>query len=392
MQCVILAGGPGTRLGPLTRDCPKPMLEVGGRPFLEHLISHFGRFGFDRFLILAGYRVDVIDEHFADDPAIEILAEPEPLGTGGALRFAEQRLDPEFLMVNGDSLFDFNVLDLIRSAVSTKPLATLALRIIPDASRYGVVELGEQGRVIAMRERPERDGEGLVNGGIYWMRRDMVASIPPGMVSLERDIFPQLAAAGRIQGRTYDGFFLDIGVPDDFQRAQSLFPLQRPALFFDRDGVLNYDDGHTHRIEDFRWMPGAKESIRRLNDAGWLVFVVTNQAGVARGLYDEAQVQALHRWMNTDLAYVGAHIDDFRYCPHHVDATVETYRRDCAWRKPNPGMLLDLMGTWPVDRSRSLLVGDKRSDTEAAGAAGIRSVVFAGGDLRDVLVDADVLR
>jgi D-glycero-D-manno-heptose 1,7-bisphosphate phosphatase len=155
----------------------------------------------------------------------------------------------------------------------------------------------------------------------------------------------------------------------------------RPAAFFDRDGVLNIDDGYVHKPEDLRWNDGAIAAVKALNDAGWYVFVVTNQAGVGHGLYFEADVESFHACMDRALAEQGAHIDEYVYCPFHPDAKLEAYRRESSHRKPQPGMILDLMARWPVDAARSFLVGDRDSDLQAAAAASIDAYLYSGGDL-----------
>jgi D,D-heptose 1,7-bisphosphate phosphatase len=156
---------------------------------------------------------------------------------------------------------------------------------------------------------------------------------------------------------------------------------RRPAVFLDRDGTLNHDIGYLHRITDFRWLPGAVNAIRRLNDSGYYVFVVTNQSGVAYGIYDETAIHDLHRWMSEELRAAGAHIDDIRYCPHHPQASIAAYRATCSCRKPAAGMLLDLMSVWPVIREASIMIGDKESDAAAGRAAGIASAIVPAGSL-----------
>jgi D-glycero-D-manno-heptose 1,7-bisphosphate phosphatase len=166
----------------------------------------------------------------------------------------------------------------------------------------------------------------------------------------------------------------------------------RPALFLDRDGVLNEDHGYVYRWEDFRWIPGARDVVAAFNRAGWLVIVVTNQSGVGRGYYSEADVHTLHARMSEDLAQAGGHIDAFYYAPDHPDAPLDAYRHpDPPLRKPNPGMILQALQDWPVDREASLLIGDKPSDLEAALRAGIRGVLFEGGDLKQFLADEALL-
>lgn len=169
-------------------------------------------------------------------------------------------------------------------------------------------------------------------------------------------------------------------------------PPAKPALFLDRDGVLNEDRGYVSRWEDFRWIPGAKEVVAAFNRAGWLVIVVTNQSGVGRGYYSEDDVHALHTRMQADLAETGGRIDAFYHAPQHPEAPVEAYRHpDPPLRKPNPGMILQALQDWPIDRDASLLVGDKPSDLEAALRAGVRGVLFEGGDLYDFLGNEDLL-
>jgi D-glycero-D-manno-heptose 1,7-bisphosphate phosphatase len=162
----------------------------------------------------------------------------------------------------------------------------------------------------------------------------------------------------------------------------------RPAAFLDRDGVINHDDGHLGTHERIRWMPNAAKAIRRLNDAGYFVFFFTNQSGVAHGFFTEEELRTLLDWMRTELAAHGAVIDDVRYCPHHPEGTVAGYREDHNWRKPSPGMILDLMAHRPVRREGSFVIGDRPTDIEAAYAAGLPGFLFAGGDLDEFVAKA----
>ena len=153
-------------------------------------------------------------------------------------------------------------------------------------------------------------------------------------------------------------------------------------MFFDRDGVINQDNSYTHKVEDLVFLPGAVEAIREVNDCGALAIVVTNQAGVARGLYGPDAVQRFHQAMADQLALQGAHIDAFYSCLYHPDAVVPEFKHpNHPDRKPNPGMILRACVEWPINPAFSLLIGDMASDIEAARRAGIAGHLFEGGDL-----------
>jgi D,D-heptose 1,7-bisphosphate phosphatase len=390
MQAAILIGGKGTRLGNAVADTPKPLLSVGGRPFVEHVLLNLRRFGFNDFILLAGYKAGVVEEHYGDnsafveelDATVRVIVEPEALGTAGALKYASEYLQETFLLLNGDSIFDFNYLDLAccdSGEDGQDWLGRVALLPVELADRYGFVERSGS-RITAFKEKPAEPQSGYINSGVYWLKSEVLSYITDMPCSLEQDVFPRLVLDGLLQGRDYTGYFIDIGIPEDLERAQEELTekLRKPAAFLDRDGTLNHDDGYTHKIESFRWMEGAQEAIKELNDAGYLVFIVTNQAGIARGYYGPGEVNTLHTWMQEQLRSIGAHFDDVRYCPHHPEGAIPELSISCGCRKPETGMLTALIERWDPLIDKSFMLGDAEKDAEAGSRVGITSKQIAG--------------
>ncbi len=157
-------------------------------------------------------------------------------------------------------------------------------------------------------------------------------------------------------------------------------PAPRPAAFLDRDGVINVDHGYTWRPEDLVFTPTAIEGIALLNRADYRVLVVTNQSGVARGLYGTHDVERFHDHIQAELGRHGARIDAFYYCAYHPEGSIAEYAIEHEDRKPGPGMLLRAMREWNVTRAGSFMIGDKPSDAASAAAAGIPAVLVPAND------------
>ena len=227
-QAVILAGGLGTRLGALTEQQPKPLLPVGGRPFLEWLLDNLSRQGVSNVVLAIGHGADAFSEWLErlESPLeIETFIESEPLGTGGALPLMRGRLEQSFFLLNGDTLFDASLSRLGKALVDSGKLAAVALRRVPDTARYGRVTL-DGTDVVGFAEKSAQkneSGAGLINGGIYALRREAIDRLGTPS-SIETDLLPALVAEGALSGVVDEGFFIDIGLPETYQQAQTSVP------------------------------------------------------------------------------------------------------------------------------------------------------------------------
>lgn len=396
-QAVVLVGGLGTRLGALTADTPKPMLPVGGTPFLDYLLRNLARHGFNDILLLARHQAQKIHAHYTETQIpgarIRVLEESAPAGTGGALREAAPYLDKTFLLTNGDSVFDFNYLALLETFRRTNATVSLGLCAVPDVARYGQVSLNETGQVVRYAEKSAPVGTpGHISGGVYIVSRSILEAIPGGQVSLETDVMPGLVASGRVSGAVFEGYFLDIGLPESYALAQEEIPTweQRRVVFFDRDVTLNKDDGYTLNLDNLVFLPHVPEAIRRCNDAGRLVIVLTNQAGVAQGHYGQAEIDALHQEMNLRLQVYGAHIDGFYHSAHHPEDRIAELPYVSDGHKPSTGLFHQACSDWNIDLADAAMIGDKQSDLTAAEAFGIRGLLTNGTNLADIIESLDV--
>jgi D-glycero-D-manno-heptose 1,7-bisphosphate phosphatase len=353
-QCVVRVAGTARHVAETARHV------VDGRSVLGWVMRELSRFGVTDFLLLTD-RLPADVPAGLPHPARIRLAEPAAgTGTGGALFGVREQLHDRFLLCDGGTLFDRNLASLLADAACDPPEVT--------------------GRLLQAAPDGDATGGPMANTELAVFRNTLVDHLRP-VCSLEADILPDLIARGAVRITKAAVPLIDRLPGDGPPGEVTPVRLRRRALFLDRDGVLNVDHGYVGSADRFEWVDGALDAIRHATDAGWHVFVVTNQSGVARGLFSEADVRVLLDWVADEARRAGGTIDDVRYCPFHPDATLPAYRQAHPWRKPMPGMLLDLMRAWELDPRRSLMVGDQPSDMAAAAAAGIGGHLFGGGNL-----------
>jgi histidinol-phosphate phosphatase family protein len=400
VKLVILAGGRGTRLG-LT-DRPKPMVSIAGQPLLERLVETSRNAGFDDFIFLTGHLAEVIEAHFGDGSRFGVrithVREAEPLGTAGCITQVRDLLTEPFIVLYGDVLIDVDLAHLAAFHRAKGGLGALFVHPNDHPQDSDLVEVGEGDRIVRFLSKPHAPGAllpNLVNAAIYALNPAIIDFVPEDVASdWAHDIFPAVVAAGGVLHayRSVE-YAKDVGTPARLAKGEADIASGRvaglsrrrakPALFLDRDGVLNEEINGVHRPEDLVLAAGAGEALRRVNRAGVPAICVTNQPDLAKGMISADDLQAVHAALDTRLAERGAYLDALYVCPHHPErgwpGEVAALKIDCTCRKPAPGMLLAAAADHHLDLAGSWLIGDRYADIAAARAAGAHAVLLRAG-------------
>lgn len=385
-KAFILAAGEGTRLRPLTAERPKPMLPVGGRPALEHIVRWLHGHGVRDVAINLHHHGEAIVAHFGDGASwdVRITYSPEAtlLGSAGALRARMDFCDAPLAVVYGDVLTDLHLGALAALHASHRqpgvPHLTVALHHVEHPTEKGIVALDGGGRIVRFVEKPapEEVFSDLANAGVLIVEPELIATIPAGRpYDIGSDWLPQLLAAGvPVYGWTIpDGAYLiDFGTPETYARVGREWP-RRVAVFLDRDGVINENRAEYVRSwEQVRFLDGSLDALRALATTPLRTVIVSNQSGIGRGVMTAAQVEDINARLVAAIRAAGGRIDGVYVCPHRPD-------EECNCRKPRPGLLLQAAADLGLSPRRSYFVGDHRTDLYAAWAAGAQAVLVRTG-------------
>ena len=395
MEVIVLAGGLGTRLRSVVHDIPKCLAPVssasgtsdarsGSSPFLQYLLDWICQYPVEHVVFSVGYLREQIVEFVQSGEwpfSYDFAVEDTPLGTGGGIRLALSMCHSDHVfVVNGDTFYPVDL-----SAIPFDKAITLALKPMKDFDRYGTVVL-DGNAVVAFREKQHCE-EGLINGGVYAIDRSRLElSSLPEKFSFEKEVLEPGAAIGEIGGVVCDDYFIDIGVPQDYERAQWALPawkaVQRASravmgssartLFLDRDGVLNrhIPDDYVRNWGMWEWMPGMLAEIKKWSSKFEHIILVSNQRGVGKGVMSDADLSSIHGHMMMDIMEAGGRLDLALYCT--------ALDKNDARRKPNIGMFQEAQALFPdIDAKSSIMLGDMPSDAAFARNCGISFILLS---------------
>lgn len=411
MKVVIIAGGQGTRIASVNSEIPKAMIPICGKPIIEYEVELAKRYGYTDFLFIIGYLGDQIETYFGDGLRwgvhIEYFHETKPLGTAGALGLLRDLLTEDFFVFYGDTVLDIDMRRMMQFHRSKRADATVFLHPNDHPYDSDLVDVDHEGRVRSFYNKPHPDGfvaHNIVNAALFIFSPAVLAYIEPGVkCHIEKHVLPRCLEAGKsIYGYITAEYIKDMGTPERYYSvcqdvengkvARLNSCNKRPAIFLDRDGVINKEVNLLNREEQMELIPGSAEAIRFINKSDYLAIVVTNQPVIARNLCSFEELDRIHMRMETLLGQEHAYINALYFCPHHPDSGFPEERREfkikCDCRKPAPGMILRAAEEWNIDLANSYMIGDSDRDIQAGNNAGVKRAILIKTNTDNALLDA----
>lgn len=376
-QAVILAGGRGMRLRPLTDTVPKPMIRICGRPFLWYLIHRLRRNNIVNIVILVGYLHDVIERYFGDGKrfgvSITYSYQPPEADTGTRIRHALPLLDAHFMLLYGDNLWPLEIGALERFYVASGVQATVVVYNNRDKATKNNVCVDTDSRICVYDRKRMSAGLNGVDIGFFIFDKKVFKSSPSGDFSFEDVIIPRLVQDRQIMGYRTDLKYYGLSTPERIPNIQK-YVRRKKCIFMDRDGVINVRPpkaSYVRTWEEFVFLPKVLRALNRLHTQGYSVFIVSNQPGIARRMITPEALDAIHKKMLHEVRKSGGDIAGIYVCPHG-------WHDGCVCRKPNPGLFFDAAGEHAVDLTDSICIGDDVRDIMAGKRAACKKTILIG--------------
>jgi len=362
IDLVILAGGKGTRIQTFLKGNPKPLVKFKNISFLQILLNNYCKYPFENIYILCGYKGTKIYKKFNNKLVnfvkVKCIIERKPLGTAGALNGLKKIIKNDFFLVNGDSYCEVELSKFFFQYNDDNKIFLTNNNSYKSNSKLANLSLDNQNKVFF-----SKNGK-LMNAGIYFFKKKFLNKIKKKSFSLENEIITDYINKKKIKGLIVKGFFIDIGTEKNLFKAMKKLPsiLKKPAAFLDRDGVINYDYDYVFEIKNFKFMKDTIKTLKYLIENRYYIFVITNQAGIAKKKFSLRSFVKLQKYLKYYLNRKYIHFDDVQYCPYHKNALIKKYKKSSTLRKPNNGMINKLNRNWFIDKKKSFFIGDQFLD------------------------------
>lgn len=367
IDIVILAGGKGSRIKEYLNNKPKPMLKFNNIYFLQYLLNNLTKYPINKVYILTGFKHTIIHKNFHNRifnfTKIICIKEKKLMGTGGALLGLKKNKIDDFLLINGDTIFNIDVDDFVKS-FRQKSLGGIAL----VSKKANTKSLKLSNLALNKNFITYKSKSNLINGGVYYFNKKIFKYLIKRPSSLENDILPKMIEKKLIKGKIYKDFFVDIGSPKYLKNAKKklLINFKKPAAFLDRDGVINYDYGYVNKFKNFKFRKGVIKGLKYLIKKNFYIFIITNQAGIAKGKFKEKDFFNLHKYLKQYLSKKNIFFDDVQYCPFHPQAKIKRFKKISNLRKPGNKMIQNIFEKFLINKKKSFMIGDKISDEKCA--------------------------
>ena len=369
IDLVILSGGKGSRISKYLGSDPKPLYKYNKIPFLQHLLNYFHKYPFSNTYILAGYKGNKIFKLYNNKVInlvkIKCLVEKSPLGTGGALKSLKNLIKNDFILVNGDSILLHNYNFIFNDNFKTNKNYIFLINNNNYKSNSKLANLSLSKKKIVRFDTKKK----LMNAGVYFFKKNILTDkLIKKKCSLENDLIPKLIIKKNIYGILSKSPFIDIGTPTNIKKAKNFLKIHlcKKAAFFDRDGVIIHDNGYVHKTKNIKFLNNVFKSLKYLIRQNFHIFIVTNQAGIAKKKFTEKQFFYFQNYMKLLFAKNNINIDDIQFCPYHRNALIPKYKKITNMRKPGNGMIKLIEKKFLIIKKKSFFIGDQKKDFLAA--------------------------
>jgi D-glycero-D-manno-heptose 1,7-bisphosphate phosphatase len=368
ITAIILAGGRGSRINKITSKKSKVLIKFNKKTLLTLIINNLSKYNFKEIIILAGYKGYQIKKKYHSKyfnlTKVICFIEKKRLGTWGAVHNYKKNIKNNFILVNGDTIFNGDLKKFSKFNLQKEKIAIFLTNNhkYKENKKLNKININKKNYIIYSKTSK------YINSGTYYISKKIFKYSNKKIKSIENDLIPFLIKKNKIKGIIENKTLIDVGTNKNLKFANKNIKkiLKKPAVFFDRDGVVNYDYGYVHKFKDFKFRPGILKSLKYLSQKKVYIFIVTNQAGIGKKIFKEKDFYTLHKKIKDFLVQKNIFINDVIFSPFHPKAKIKKYKKNSLFRKPGNLMIEKLFSNWELDRRRSFMIGDTKKDQAAA--------------------------